>query len=349
MLNGAIIGYGGMAQWHYGATQKLEGISYTGVYDTADNRNGLAREAGLKVYNSPEEIYGDAAIDFILVATPNDYHKEYIINSLKAGKHVISEKPVTMNAGELIEAMAVAKETGKIFTVHQNRRWDEDYCTVKKAVRDNLIGKPYYYESRVQGSRGMYGDWRTVKEAGGGIMLDWGVHLIDQLLDLIDGKVVSVFAHMLSVKYKDIDDNFKLLMRFEDGTSAMVEVDTNCFIGLPRWHVSGIDGTLVVDDFQGNGKYVKAAEGVELKFDEFIIKTTAGTTRTMAPRPPESLETFTLPKVSPEWTEYYENFISHLNGSEPLLVTAEQALRVMKIMDMAFESERIGKSIECSI
>ena len=135
----------------------------------------------------------------VTIAVPNNFHKELAIQCLRAGKNVVCEKPVTMNAAELEEIMAVSKETGKLFSVHQNRRWDKDYRIIKKIIEDGTLGAPYFIESRVQGSRGaMYG-WRGYKVNGGGMVLDWGVHLLDQMMDMIDSPVVSVDAHLQTV------------------------------------------------------------------------------------------------------------------------------------------------------
>jgi scyllo-inositol 2-dehydrogenase (NADP+) len=90
------------------------------------------------------------------------------------------------------------------------------------------------------------------------MLLDWGVHLIDQIMWMIKSPVVSVYTHMLSVKFSGVDDNFKLLLRFENGLSALVEVDTYTFIPLPRWHVSGDRGTMQVDSFDCTGRIVRA-------------------------------------------------------------------------------------------
>lgn len=113
---------------------------------------------------------------------------------------------------------------------------------------------------------------------------------------LADSPVREVYAHLLSVKFPEVDDNFKVMLRFENGLSALVEVDTYTFIPLPRWHVSGEKGTLQVDDFACGGKMV-CAKNTEMHWDEGIVYTAAGPTRTMAPRPRETVETLSLPQV----------------------------------------------------
>ena len=197
-------------------------------------------------------------VDAVILAVPNNFHKPLAVAAMHAGKHVLCEKPVMMNSRDLLEVLAVSEQTGMLFTVHQNRRWDRDFCIVRECIQSGALGCPFYIESRVQGAKGIPGDWRCTQEAGGGMLLDWGVHLLDQLLLLADSPVREVYAHLLSVKFPEVDDNFKVMLRFENGLSALVEVDTYTFIPLPRWHVSGEKGTLQVDDFACGGRMVCA-------------------------------------------------------------------------------------------
>ena len=245
----AIIGYGGMGGWHHESIQKkVPGLRVTGAWDIREEARQKARENGLTAYASLEELLADSTVEIVIVATPNNFHKELSIACLRAGKAVVCEKPVTMNAAELKEIMAVAKETGRLFSVHQNRRWDKDFRVVQQALADGQVGEPYFIESRVQGSRGAMHGWRGYKLNGGGMVLDWGVHLIDQLLHLIDSPVVSVGAHLFHVFTPEVEDNIKLFLRFENKVSAVLEMSTNCFVNHPRWHVSCKNGTVVVED-----------------------------------------------------------------------------------------------------
>ena len=188
----AFIGYGGMAGWHHSMIREnFPDFTVKGAYDIRPEVREGMKQKGLYAYESAEELLADKEVDLVTIAVPNNFHKDYSIACMRAGKNVICEKPVTMNAAELEEVIAVSKETGKIFTVHQNRRWDRDYRIVRKALEEGTIGKPYFIETRVQGSRGSMHGWRGYRENGGGMLLDWGVHLLDQLLDMIPGKVVS--------------------------------------------------------------------------------------------------------------------------------------------------------------
>lgn len=345
-----IIGYGGMGTWHHkNLEEKVDAIRVKGVYDIREEAMEKAREAGLETYPSMEALLSDPEIDIVTIATPNNFHKDIAIAALRAGKNVISEKPVTLNAAELEEIIAVAKETGKLFSVHQNRRWDRDYRIVKHVVDSGEIGKPYFIESKVQGSRQSMHGWRGHKVNGGGMLLDWGVHLLDQMMQLIPSPVVSVDAHLLSVFTPGVDDNIKLLLRFENGVSALLEMSTNCLVPAPRWHVQAEHGTLVIEDWACGGRVMRLKEGGAMTWEDDIVYTEAGPTRTMAPRPVHTMEETALPEVETDWADYYKNIADVLDGKAELIVRPEEALRVMRVIDLLFESDRDGESKTCHI
>ena len=179
-FNLAIVGLGGMGNWHRETIAEIDNLTVCGAFDLKEERQQFARDNGLYAYGSFEEVLADPKVDIVLCATPNDQHHDIVVRALRAGKNVVCEKPVAMSSVELADMMAVAKETGKVFVVHQNRRWDEDFLTVKKIFEEKMLGETFRIESRVHGSRGIPGDWRQEKEHGGGMVLDWGVHLLAQ-------------------------------------------------------------------------------------------------------------------------------------------------------------------------
>ncbi|HOF27653.1 MAG TPA: Gfo/Idh/MocA family oxidoreductase [Clostridia bacterium] len=343
-----IIGYGGMASWHHKNSVKVPGLTVTSAFDIDSERLKVAEQNGLKIYDNVDDFlkYGDFSI--VLVATPNNFHKYYSIMAMDAKKHVVCEKPVAMSLTELDAMIAASQKNNVLFTVHQNRRWDRDYKIVKKVLTDNTIGKPYTIESRVHGQNGVMHGWRAYKVAGGGMLLDWGVHLIDQILYMIDEKVTEVYCQLFSIKTPEVDDYFKLLLRFESGLSAQIEVGTYCLEKMPRWYINADHGSLIVKNWECEGKITKASE-IVMEWEPEVVQTVGGPTRTMAPRPKETLEELALPEVQSQWIEYYMNVISYLNGKEDIIVKHEELRRVMKIIEAAFESDKIHKSIKCFI
>ncbi len=176
----AVVGYGGMGGWHTKRLQEIPGVvELAGVYDIKPERNEAAEAVGIHAYASFEELLADKTVDIVTVAIPNDQHEPVCIRALEAGKLVISEKPVTMSTASLERMIAAANRTGSVFTVHQNRRWDEDFRIAKQIYESKQLGRVFAIESRVHGSRGIPGDWRNTKAQGGGMVLEWGVHMLD--------------------------------------------------------------------------------------------------------------------------------------------------------------------------
>jgi len=351
MFNLGIIGFGGMAEYHFKSLKEYERIHIKGVFDVNPERCKFAQDNGLKAYGSKEELFSDPEIDIILVATTNEVHKELLIEAMRAGKHVISEKPVTLTSSELEEVIAASKEYKRVFTIDQNRRTNRDFILMKRNVEEGLLGDVYSIESRVEGSRGMPTGWRTIKRLGGGMMVDWGVHLIDQIMYMIDQKVTNVFCKMYYIEYSEVEDNFRLTLTFESGLTAHIEVATNNYILHPRWYVLGKKGTLQIDNWDCNGKIVRCIDKESVWEDE-IIYTKAGPTKTMAPRNANSTEEIILSEpleVVDNLTVVYDQLLDAIEGKAPLKITPQQALRVIKVMEAAFVSSETSSAINVEI
>ncbi len=332
-----IVGFGGMGNWHRETIDTIEGLKVAGIYDISEDRKNYANEVGVHSYNSLEELLSDDRIDIVLVATPNDLHKSIAISALRAGKNVVCEKPVTMNSQDLQDMIDVSNETGKLFTVHQNRRWDEDYLTMKKIYEERLLGEVFRIESRVHGSRGIPGDWRQLKEHGGGMILDWGVHLLDQLLQMMGNtKLKRVYANVTNITNTMVDDGFTAHLSFDNGVEALVEVGTSNFISLPRWYMIGQNGTAIIEDWDMKGKIVRAA-GKDEK-DVVPVRTAAGLTKTMAPRREDTISTEELPIVISDIRDFYRNVMKAISGEEEQKIKLSEVMRVMKLMEAIFES-----------
>ena len=338
-IGGGVIGYGGMGGFHAKRMIDLDGLEVIGIYDINPERHEIAEKRGVPQFNSREELLADERVELVVVATPNDFHEEIAIAALNAGKHVISEKPVTMTSESLERIIAAAKKNNKIFTVHQNRRFDSDYLIIRRIMEENTIGNIYRFESRVHGSRGIPSGWRGEKEHGGGMLLDWGVHLLDQMLQIMDGiRLETVYASTTYITNAECDDGFTATFRFENGVEWLVEVSTNNFISLPRWYVLGENGSAVIENWDIEGKVVKVMDFE--KYDVAPIVAGAGITKTMAPRTDDTIKEFDLPRdgIETGWDSYYHNIIAAINGEEEILVTHDQQRRLIKLIEAIFES-----------
>ena len=341
--NLVVIGYGGMGGWHTLHSQDSDVVNLLGIYDIKEERRTLAESRGIKAYKSLDEVLSDPAVDLITVAVPNDSHKEIVIKALMAGKNVICEKPVALSSEDLGDMIAASKKSGKIFTTHQNRRWDVDFLAIKEIVKSGKIGKPLRIESRIHGSRGIPSDWRGEKAHGGGMILDWGVHLIDQLLQIYTEKIVKIECTCTHITNNEVDDGFYLTITFESGAVAFVEVGTYNFIALPRFYMKAENGSAIITDWREKAKVVHCKYWHE---SEVIpVETAAGLTKTMAPRDSVTVDEYEVEKPMSDVHVFYRNVCAAIDGKEEQLIKHCEMMRVLKVMEAAFESDRLGQPV----
>ena len=350
----AIVGLGGMGNWHRElikgegswndrACGPIEHLHLAGSFDIRGERQAYARSVGLHTYGCLEELLSDEKVDIVLCATPNDVHKEIVLRALEAGKNVVCEKPAALNSAQLQQMMDKAVQTGKFLTVHQNRRWDEDFLAVKNLYDHGWMGTPFRIESRVHGSRGIPGDWRQKPERGGGMVLDWGVHLLDQALMMVPEKVVRVYASFTNITNERVEDGFTVELTFENGLVFVAEVGTNNFIALPRWYVLCRDGTALIQNWNEQGKMVYVTD--RQHNDAVPVRTAAGLTKTMAPRTKDTFSEQPLPQVQADIRDFYRNVMAAIEHKAEPVVKLEQVKRVMLLMEAVFRSAQMHQSV----
>ncbi len=335
----AVIGYGGMGGWHTRYLLKSDVCELAGIYDIKPERAALARENGIYAYDSLEALLEDKSVELVTIAVPNDLHKPLAIQCMAAGKNVISEKPVTVSSADLQEMIDASHRYNKLFTVHQNRRWDCDYLMMKQVYASGTLGEVTAVESRIHGSRGIPGDWRGKPEHGGGMILDWGVHLIDQMLGIVtDRKIESVYCRCNHITNYEVDDGFRMELYFEQGLVALIEVGTSNFISMPRFYMTGTNGSAMVNDWREDCRVVCCKNWDEK--DVVPVVTAAGLTKTMAPRDEKTITESVVHRPDSDVHDFYRNVCAAIDGREKQIVTHEQMMRVMRVMEAAFESDR---------
>ncbi len=345
--NVVVIGYGGQGAWHADHALKSDVVALLGVYDIREERNQLARSRGIRVYSSLDEICADPAAEICVVATPNDVHEEIVVKLLEPGHNVVREKPVALSVASFDRMAEAARKSGKLFTVHQNRRWDVDFLAIKEIVRSGKIGETINLESRIHGSRGIPSDWRCHKQYGGGMILDWGVHLIDQILQIIPGKIEKIYCETTHITTDEVDDGFKLLLTFEGGARALVEVGTYNFLALPRFYLQAKKGSALITDWRQNARvaYCKAWN----EADVLPVQTAAGITKTMAPRDEITLDEYDWTRPASDVHDFYRNLVLAIDGKAEPIVTLPEARRVLRVMEEAFNSAASGTAIAVSV
>lgn len=345
--NLAIVGYGGQGAWHANWAMKSDVIALSGIYDIAERRVTAAQQAGIHTYDSFEQLIADPAVDIVLCATPNDVHKDIVIRALQAGKNVVCEKPVALSVADFDDMVAAAQQAGKLFTVHQNRRWDVDYLAIRGLIASGEIGAPLNIESRVHGSRGIPSDWRCHKPYGGGMILDWGVHLIDQMLQLIPEPITGLWCEITNITTDEVDDGFHLHLTFASGKRATVEVGTYNFLPLPRFYMQAQNGTALIEDWQQKCRVARLKAWNEKEV--LPVQTAAGITKTMAPRDEITLDTYEIERPHSDMHDFYRNLVRAIDGLEPQRIQLPEVRRVLCVMEAAFRSAETHTALAVSI
>ena len=275
-----------------------------------------------------------------------------MIQAARAGKDIICEKPVAMNVAELDEMVKVVEECGVRFTVHHQRRFDPDFRTAKEVYDQKALGDVYTIQSHLYGFNGNMHDWHVYVKEGGGMLYDWGVHLLDQILWMMPGvKIQSVYADLRNVINKEVDDYFKIMMRFENGVMAEVELGTYFLTDKMHdkwferhWFVGGNKGSAYVDGFFPEGKIVRTTK-LLTNAGGTRTMTAAGPTRSFGPPPEGRIVTEPLPTVNTRHEDYFENYKKAYRGEGEFLVKIPETRRVLRLMEAVRESARTGESV----
>jgi scyllo-inositol 2-dehydrogenase (NADP+) len=257
-LRGAVIGYGlAGSVFHAPLIASTPGLRVSAVVTGNPQRQAEARQAhpDSQVVSDPAEVFERASEhDFVVVAVPNDVHVELTRRALDAGLPVVVDKPLGPTAAEARSLVERAEEVGVLITVFMNRRWDSDQLTMRRLLDEGKLGEVLRYESRLERWRPALSErrpWREVSspEAGGGVLLDLGSHLVDQAIELF-GAVVRVYAEVESRRGGADDDAF-LALEHRSGARSHLWTSLLAAAPGPRLRVLGDRAAYVITDVDG--------------------------------------------------------------------------------------------------
>jgi scyllo-inositol 2-dehydrogenase (NADP+) len=346
MKNAAVVGYGYAGRaFHTYLIGLAEGLNLYAISTRNPERQAAAAQAHpeAKIYTNIEALLADDRVDLVVLATPHHTHRDLAIAAMDAGKHVVTDKIMCMNAREAADMIEARDRNGVMLSVFHNRRWDWDYLTVKKVIADGLLGEPYLFEAGIMGYRAPRG-WRGSKAQGGGILFDWPAHFCDQALQLVPAPVESVFCE---IKYRDtwdtnIGNYAKLLIRFANDVLYQIEVSNLSTAAKPRWYVLGDRGGLIkygLDPQEGpmrEGNIDAAKEDPE---NRARVYTTVDGER----------KELVIDSERGSWKSYYQNISAVLNEGAELAVKPKEVYRVMRVYDAAMWSSETGQVVEVGI
>ena len=258
-IRAAVIGLG-RAGWniHVRTMQGREDFDVVAVADPDPDRQKQAEaETDAQPFDDLDSLLRGCDAELIVVATASVDHANHSIAALETGRHVLTEKPMATALEDANRMLIAAENAGKILTVHQSRRWGEDFLFIQQMLKDERLGHVFFIRSGGYGYR-RRNDWQTLRKYGGGLLNNNGVHVVDQCVILMESPIVDVFGDLQQILQPgDTEDHLKVVMRGENGRVIDLELTSACAASLPAWTLMGTRGTLTVTEGTTVMHYVK--------------------------------------------------------------------------------------------
>lgn len=328
----AVIGYGGsfnMGKAHLTEAREA-GMTPVAACDSDPKRMKIAAQEfpGISTFTSVKDLLKKSDANIVAIITPHNTHAKLALACLNAGRHVVCEKPFAITTAECDAMIAAAKRHKVVVSTYHNRHWDGCILNaVRKIKKEKAIGEVM----RIRINMGHYGNpgdwWRSSKTISGGIMYDWGVHLLEYALQLIDGDMreISGFAHTgfwsrQNVWKKDTnEDEGHAIVRFNNGKWLSISISSLDAKPKDEWmEVTGTKGTFTMSHGQWS-----------------LFTTSNGISTVQNGHSPKS-----------EGHKFYRNIADHLARGKKLVITPEWARRPIHIIDLAGQSARKNATIK---
>jgi scyllo-inositol 2-dehydrogenase (NADP+) len=300
---------------------------------------GMELAAVLTSRDVPERVGSlDALIersDLVVVATPNTTHFEIAAAALKAGKHVVVDKPFAVTVEEADALIALAQERGRVLTAFHNRRWDGDFLTVRKAMPE--LGEVMLFEAhwdrfRPEIKRG----WREEPQPGGGVLSDLGPHMIDQALALF-GIPDAVSADVLAQRADaQVDDYFDLTLHY-GARRVRLACSTLLAEPRPRFALHGTHGSFVKYGLDPQEAQLKS--GMDPRDNGFALDPSDGTVTFGDGRPGK------VPSERGDYLRFYEAVADAILDRAPVPVDPADARAGLVLIDLARRAAARGRTL----
>jgi predicted dehydrogenase len=325
-----VIGYGGafnMGRQHLELARQA-GMTPAAVCELDPARLKVAAQEfpGIETSRTVSAMLKKSAVDLIIIITPHNTHAPLALQCLQAGRHVVCEKPLAITTAECDAMIAAAKQRGVLLSTYHNRHWDGCILHAVKEIGKGVIGEIVRIEAHM-GDWGKPRDWwRTSRKISGGILYDWGVHLLEYALQLIQAPIreVSGFAHQgfwapqTPFKNDTNEDEAAAIVRFKNGAYINLRISQLDMNPKPAMlEITGTKGVYIMD--HGCWDIITREKGV--------------TVRRHGQNPPGTYEC------------YYQNIADALVKNAPLIISAAWSRRPIHILDLACRSAKLGKSL----
>lgn len=333
LITVGVVGYGGafnMGRQHLKEMQAA-GMTPTAVVEIDPARLAVAREdfPGIETYGSVDEMLAKSAVELVTVITPHNTHAALGLQIAAAGRHCVLEKPMAVTTDECDAMIAAAEAAGVVVSTYHNRHWDGWILKANELFKAGLLGDIVRIDLRM-GTHSRPGDWwRSSRSISGGVLYDWGVHLLEYSLQLITSPVTEVSGYAWNGYWAGRPDSKWGADTNEDEAQATVRFASGQRVNLTITHLDAaaergfmkIVGTKATHVIEWSG----AETTTGLGDGKFAIE--------RAPNP------------KGEGHKFYENIVAHLTKGEALVITGEWARRPIHILDLAAQSAKAGRAL----
>lgn len=341
--NVAVIGYGLSAKvFHLPLIEAVPEFKLHAIVQRSPTPESDAgkNHSTVKIFPSTEEMVKDSAVDVIVVTTTPQTHFEICKLALEHGKHVIVEKPFTTTSEEAVRLIEIAKRNQRLLTVYHNRRFDTDFLTLSKLMKERTLGRIVEFETHFDRHRPELpaGDgWKTKPLPGGGAIYDLGTHLIDQVVASfgLPERITGFVGSQREGNTTGYEDSCTVLLHYDtQGLLATVKAGViSPEVNQLRYWVRGDKGSYKKFHLDCQEEQLRA--GKKLGDAGFGIESAerAGTLTTMENGQPSSQS---CPNVAPlTYAAFYGQFAKALAGNGAVPVQPEEAKDVIRLIEMA--------------
>lgn len=310
------------------------------LYSVWEREKNLAAAIypAIRTCRTLQELLADPATELVIVNTPNYTHYDYTKQALLAGKHVIVEKPFTITEQQGLELIDLAVQTGKKLSSYQSRRFDSDFRTVRRIVDSGVLGKIVEAEIHYDRFTPTLSP-KVHKETPGpgtGLLYDLGSHLIDQALQLF-GDPEAVFADLFIIRDNSKVEDYMEVLLFYPGLRVRLKSSYLVREPLPAYSIFGHKGTFIKTRADVQEKHLLAGEppigdnwGIEPVSEQGLLHT-------------EIDGKLIRKRVTTEkgcYMDYFNGMCDAIRNNTPLPVTAEQGVRIIRVIEKAYQSLR---------
>ncbi len=317
------IGYGGsynMGKHHLNMMLKAGKFVPVAVCDSDPGRLKVAREdfPGIETYATVKELLKKSSVELLVVILPHHLHAGITLKCLKAGRHVIVEKPFALTVKDCDRIINEANKRNLIVTVYHNRHWDSIAVALRKHLKK--IGRPYRWESFSGGYDRPTKIWRNDKVASGGVIYDWGAHYMENMLDTMRYRIKEISGFSINEIWPNTnEDELEVTVKFFDDAIASHTHSTVLPVGNDTIRVIGTKGALVSTD----------------RNDLYYYK----------PNSKGEIQKIEIPIGTGQHEKFYKNVYARLSRGTELIITPEWARRVVQVLEYGHKSAFLGKPL----